>query len=74
MFIVTGWSGKEEELFSKAWMSLAYGRVDLVRIFGRSWNSLKHKAQSLEMPPRQEIEGQARLDAIVKVLQEDHVI
>ena len=71
---MAGWLGREEELFSKAWMSTAYGRVDLVRIFGRSWNSLKHKASALELPARQEIESRARLEAIAKALQEDHVI
>jgi len=71
---MAGWLGREEELFSKAWMSTAYDRVDLVRIFNRSWNSLKHKAKSLELPPRQEIEGKARLDAIERALENEVII
>ena len=68
------WVKREEELFTEAWNSGSYGRKDLARIFQRSWDSLKHKASSLELTSMYIIEARVRVESIEKALQEDHVI
>lgn len=70
----TLWTERETELFKQAWNSNAYSREDLVRIFGRSWESIDQKARRINLPLRTHIEEQARIDAIEKALKKDHVI
>lgn len=68
------WSEREEELFDKAWNTTAYSREDLERMFGRSWCALIQKAIRMGFPTRTVIEQRARLEALEKMLKEDHVI
>lgn len=70
----TSWMEEEEKLFEKAWQSTAYGRDDLVQIFGRTYGALKAKARSLTLPTRGEIEARARIKAIREMLEKDHII
>lgn len=68
------WSEDEEKLFEEAWLSSAYARSDLKRIFQRSWNALTHKARRMELPTRSRIEALTRVKRIEEMLEEDHVI
>lgn len=68
------WQPIEEEFFEKAWQSGKYGKDDLIRVFGRSWNSLVNKAGRIGLPNWGEIEARVRLAAIEKMLKEDHII
>ena len=68
------WSKQEMDLLKKAWVSGAYGKEDLTRIFDRSWPSLSNKAKNMSLPAWGAIEARVRVQAIEKALQEDHVI
>ena len=68
------WTEREVELLKEAWNTTAYSREDLERIFKRNWRSLETKASRVGLPPRYQIEQQAKIDAIERVLKEDHII
>lgn len=57
------WHPDEEEALKKLWSSPKISRENLCDLFDRSYGSIRHKAASMGLPKRAEIEK--RLDEIL---------
>lgn len=71
---MTHWLEEEEELLRVAWKSRKYDQDRLSEIFQRSFDSIRKKAVSLGLPSWEEMDGEARLEAIRKALEKEVMI
>lgn len=68
------WQPEEEQFFEKAWNSGKYDKETLIQVFSRTWSSLSNKAYRMGLENWGTIEARARVAAIQKMLEEDHII
>lgn len=71
---MTYWSKEEEQLFRKVWNSGEYPLEEMARIFQRSEDAIRKKADTMGLENMSIIEAKVRVKAIREAIEKELVI